>query len=234
MQYWAGDQARALQLARFIADLQSSHSEQADFMFSRRFDCPDESQGTVDYVSRKFNVHILRCPRRGQGWPGGCNELALGTLENIYHRMESGRIPHYRAVFLAESDCCPLHKDWIALLSTRWEVLARDRKICIAGAFVQGDGIHLHINGSAMVSTDLEFLKWLTKMSHCRPGVGWDYCLAKEFERRGWAAMPGMQCHWHSPPMTERRFLELLEAKVIFHHGDKSEELLKLSRKHLL
>ena len=233
LQYWGGDKYQAMELARLIADIEPTHCSAADFLFVHRFDCkPDES--TMNHVGRKFNVHKYRSPRRETGWPDGCNGLWYSTMEWVYHMIEAKKIPAYKAVLTFEADCVPLRRDWINYLSERWDELAKGGKVFIAGRKVESVGVHEHINGNAFFSCDLNFLKWVVKGTRVPPGVGWDYHLAGEFRRRGWAEIPGLECRWGTKTLTDEFLREELERGVVFLHGVKDRSALTFSRKHLL
>lgn len=231
LQYWEGDREQAMKLARFIADLQPSHSLAADFMFVRRFDCKESDSATVEHVSRKFNTHTFQCRRRGVGWPTGCNDLWAGLMENLYHRMESKMLPHYRAILTFEADCCPLTNDWIERLGKRWDSL---RGVCMAGDIVEAEHMHEHINGNCLVSTNLEFLRWISKIAVCPPRCGWDYYFAPEFKKRGWADIPEIISVWRTSGYTAKRYTQLVKDGVVFLHGVKDDSLLDMTRKYLL
>ena len=233
LQYWEGDKAQAMSLARLIADLEPKHCDFADFLFVNRFDCKQDPE-TISIVSRKFNTFKYRSPGRGIGWPDGCNALWNGTMEYCFHMMEAKKIPHYKAILTFEADCAPLRSDWIQFLSAQWDWLQQERQVFVAGCKVEAVGVHEHINGNALFSGDLEFLHWVVKRTRIPPGVGWDYWLAGEFRKKGWAELPGLECRWNTATFTEAQFKEEIERGTAFLHGVKDRSVLKMSRKLLL
>ena len=217
-----------MRLARFIADLQPGRCENADFLFVSRFDCPQDVE-TIKYVSKKFNVHHTICRRRGVGWPGGCNELWFGACEYVFHRIEEGKMPGYKAMFTFEADGVPLSRNWIARLSELW-----DQSHCyVAGALLQSPGEH--INGNCLVSCDPKFLRWVSKtIGSCPDKVGWDYYMSKAFKQWGWKELPEIVSEWQTKTFPADRFDEELQRGTIWFHGVKDNSLLSFSQKHFL
>lgn len=236
IQFWEKDRAQALAVARLLADIEPTLCNDADFLFVNRFDCAPADDATIKHVSRKFRVHNYRSPRRGVGWPNGCNELWFGTMEWFYHLAMAKKIPHYKAVLTFEADCVPLNKDWIRIFSNGWDQLQKNpkRPVYIAGKFVSAVGVHEHVNGNCFVSSRPNFLKWLIKSVGSAPAnVGWDYCMAGDFRRWGWAEMPGMACYWNTPTMSEQDLSAIKNSGVVWLHGVKDSSALLYSRKLL-
>lgn len=235
--FWAGDRDQAFKLARLLADLEPGHSELADILFVARFDCKHGEQ-TVKHVSRKFNVHTYTSKKRGVGWPAGCNSLFFGSVEWIYHKMNAGHIPRYKAVFNMGADCAPLSKDWLSQLCGGWDAAAKKKPLYAAGPLIPGSAHgREHINGDAMMlSGDLKFLKWLAMdIEDIRVPAGWDWILASEFERWGWTDFPFIKSYWRYPgqfPQSEWD-IEVFRG-ISFIHGVKGDSLLNLARKNLL
>lgn len=235
--FWDGDRAQAMQLARLLADLEPEHCKQADFLFVCRFDS-GHSLETVNYVSRKFNVHTYKSRRKETGWPRGCNALFFGMLEFVYHKMAAGQIPNYKAIFVVGPDGAPIKKNWLNYLVQAWDVANKERKIYSAGALIPA-GPHgwEHINGDAMfLSGDLAFLKWLTMdIGSVRVSAGWDWVLADGFKKWGWRNFPFVRSLWRrEPPFTQENWDAENTSGVVWIHGVKNNDLLDLSRKNLL
>jgi len=227
LQFWKGDKDQAMRLARFIADLQPGHCEIADFLFISRFDCPQDIE-TIKYVSRKFDVHHTVCRRRGVGWPGGCNELWFGACEHVYHSIESGKMPQYKAMFTFEADGVPLARNWISRFSELWD----ESKCYVAGALLDSPGIH--INGNALFACDLKFLRWVSKtIGSCSATSGWDYYLSKAFKQWGWAAIPEIVSEWQTKTFPVERFEEEIRKGTLWHHGVKDASLLDMAKNFL-
>lgn len=229
LQFWNGDKEQAMKTARLIADLQTGFSEQADFLFMARFDA-EQDHSTVTKLSSKFNTHVVtNRRRRGTGWPYGCNDLWFGTMDWVYGHKEANKIPDYKAVLTFEADAIPLSANWITQLHTEWDTA----KKFVVGALQKAPGPH--INGNAMFSGDMKFLHWVSRqVGGCSPMGGWDYLLAKEFQRRGWADAKSMRSEWQMKTMTEDRFTELLKQNVTFHHGCKDDSGIRHVRSRFL
>lgn len=228
IQFWKGDKERAMQVARLIADLEPRHSDQADFLFVSRFDCTHDDD-TVKYVSRKFNVHTYINRSRGELWPHGCNTLWFGTMDWIFSYGMAERIPPYKAVLTFEADAFPLVPNWVSMLSEEWD----QAKVKILGAMQIYPA--RHINGNAMFSCDPAFLKWIARTKGgCTPHAGWDFILADEFRRKGWADCPKMRSWWGYPTMPRETFEDLTRQGVIFFHGCKDDSIIRHVRERFL
>ena len=230
--YWAGDKDAMRTLLHLLADIEPEHNSQADLLLVNRFDCQPFETATIKHLSRKFNIRQHRSARRSVGWPRGCNSLAFGALEYFYHKMEAGLIPHYRTGFLIEADCAPLNRDWIKIFVHEWDRFKN--KVYVAGAQVEGHGVHRHINGNCFLSGDLKFLNWLVKQVGEPKSVGWDYLLAEDFRRWGAAEMPGMKCFWGTPSMDEKTLQHLQDTGTIWLHGVKNQDAIQFARKTLI
>lgn len=232
LQFWEGDKAQAMALARLLADLEPAHTGLADFIFVHRYDCePDDA--TIKYVSRRFNVFTHRSARRSTGWPRGCNGLFFGGVEYLYHMSaENARTPRYKAAFFMEADTCPLHRAWLPWLHAKWDDFKG--KASIAGVRVVGPTIAEHINGNCVLSGNLKFLHWLVKVAGEPANAGWDYALAGEFRRWGAGEIKGMEFHWKAPSMTEEDLTVLRDRGTIWLHGIKDFSALDFARKTLL
>jgi len=234
MPFWSGDKAQGMKLARLLADLEESHSKQADFLFVSRFDCKHDD-ATVKHVARKFNTHTYTSKKRGVGWPSGCNSIFFGGLEWIYHKSEAGQIPGYKAIFWMGADTAPLSRAWVSQLCVEW---GRHNNIFAAGPMVPGSAQgRTHINGDAfMFSGELKFLRWLVRdIRDIKAPVGWDWALADQFERWGWADFSFIKSYWRYPvPFTQSEWEAHTQKGVTLIHGVKDDTLLDLARKNLL
>jgi len=229
LQYWGGDRDAAMRVARFIADLEPSHSEAADILFSARFDCTHD-EAAIKYVSRKFNVHtFINKHRRAEGWPFSCNELAIGSVDYVYTMNEANKLPRYKAILLLEGDSCPLTSDWIDTLHAEWDRL-HEKGANMIGAMIppgppETGGKHIN-GGSCVMSGDPEYLHWFArKIGGCRPTAGWDWLLAPLFQNKGWAACPGMRSYWRAPSMPREFFDRIRKEGAFFVHGVKDDSI---------
>lgn len=220
LQFFAGDRQRASDLARLIADLEPRHSDKADFLFLPRFDCTPDPE-VLKYVSRKFDVRSAINRVRGAEWPHGCNTLFFGLMEWVYAHKVAKMVPDYKAILAFEADGFPLTPDWITRLSGHWD----QAKKFVVGAYQSNPAPH--INGNAMFSGDLKFLKWISReVGGCPPTVGWDYYLAASFRKWGWADCGAMRSWWNMATLDRGTFDQLLEQQVCFLHGVKDSSVI--------
>lgn len=227
LQFWEGDQARAMELARFLADLEPEKSQRADFLFVARFDCKIDP-ATVNYVARKFNVYTRTSRRRGTGWPDGCNELWFSVMEWVQSMIVTRKIPHYKAIFTCEADGCPLQQNWLEWMSLEWDRVNREKPVCIAGALVEPGP---HVNGNALITGNMSFLTWIARrVSGVRPGVGWDFCLAPDFHRIGWANIPGIKSIYNTATFSPAQYAEMIQQGWFWVHGIKDLSLIRMGR----
>lgn len=153
LQFWQGDRDKAMRLAKFIADIEPTKREDVDFLFLARHDC-DHDQITVGHVARRFNVQLLKPKTRAVGHPHACWVMFFSVLEWVYHMKAAKKCPQYKWVLCFEPDCTPISKTWIDELKEEWNRLNK--------AVVGSETFHwqMHLNGNAMYSADLNFLKW--------------------------------------------------------------------------
>lgn len=231
--FWKADRAQAMKLARLLADLEPSHSERADILFVSRFDCKHDVAAEKE-VARKFNIYSYTSTRRGVGWPMGCNSMFFGAMEWVYHKIASGKIPHYKAILLLAADSAPLKRDWIEQIDSAWDLSNKSKDIYVAGAWIPGD--HEHINGDCiMFSTKLNFLKWIAlEVQDIKYRSGWDWALADQFKQWGWADFPFIKSLWRKSDFSQAEWDVFIGAGVSWIHGVKSMSLLDLARKNLL
>jgi hypothetical protein len=236
-QSWEGDNAQAMRLARLIADLEPRHSDRADFFFCYRFDCkPDKA--TEDYVSSKFNVFSwVNRHRRGEGWPGGCNDLWFGTMDRIYDLCQAGQMPEYKAVLTCEADSSPLVPHWINSLHSEWDKMSQ-KEAKLVGHLLQyppQPQCRLHCNGNALFSGDLTYLHHLArKIGGCPPSAGWDFYLAPQLQALGWADSPAIRSYWNAQT-AQVPFLERVTNEgCVFLHGVKDYSVQEYVRNRYL
>lgn len=240
--YWEGDREQAERLADFISELEPRHSSEADFLLVCRFDS-GHTPGVVQRLGRKFNVFSYKSPLRMTGWPAGCNATWEGSIQWAWSMTEARKVPAYKAILTFEADCVPTSKDWIQRLHKEWDELQGGRwdaeknvfaPVRIAGAMVSGEGVEQHVNGNCLLSGEEKFLRWIVQKANIPATLGWDYFLRHQFEKFGWANVPGMRSLYNSHGYTEEKWQEIQDKKIFFIHGAKDATLINLARKHLL
>lgn len=229
LQWWEGDRRQAEKLARFLADIEPRHSNLADVLLVCRFDSKISADLTP-HLSRKFNTYSYKTPRSNVGWPAGCNDLWACAMEWVYHMRVAKKTPAYKAIFTFEADGGPLIPNWIAEMSAEWDRVSREKPVVMAGPLVQVPGEH--INGNALMSGDLEFLKWGVLRGNFRPRVpgGWDWVLRDTFKQMGWANIPRMRSYYNSATFTINQYLQMREEKLIWVHGIKDDSLIDMGK----
>lgn len=232
LQYWEGDRAQAMRLARFIADLQSERTNLADFLFVSRFDCPHDLD-SINYVNRKFNVYHYVSKRRGTGWPNGCNDLWFGAMEWVQSMMADRKIPAYKAVFTFEADGVPLSPNWINQMSVDWDAECKKHENYVFGALLKAPGPH--INGNAIFAGHPAFLHWVVrKVGGAPPNAGWDFVMYRDFKKWGAHNYPKLKSYWASKTFSEAEFQREIATGTVWVHGVKDDSLLNMAREKFL
>lgn len=170
LQYWSGDEARAMRVARLLADIEPARRGDVVFAFCRRFDLPmtRETWLTGLHVGQKFSVMHLASQREAVGHPDGCFGLWAGIMGALSEGWASGGL-RARSVFTIEADGVPLRKDWLdRIIAAHKETLRRGKRV--TGALME-EGLR-HINGSLISHLSL----WPDRQSlhRCPPGHAWD------------------------------------------------------------
>lgn len=161
IQYWEGDEAQAMRLARLLADIEPEAREDGTVLaLCRREDLELPSalaEETLFHCSTKFKVMRLRARRPGKGHPEGCNALAASVLDQLAIAWRAGNLGA-PSVFLMEADGCPLSADWInRLRAEHQDALLRGKRV--TGAYTEGTvPIRIpHINGSLIAHLSMWF-----------------------------------------------------------------------------
>lgn len=233
VQYWMGDEPRALALARLLATLERGDAPRADahLVLARRVDCPvsPEAERTVDRARRAFgSVHLLRSARPETGHPDGCFGLWAGAAEGLYQMLVNGVLPWTTArhAFFCEADGVPLRVDWLnRLIEAHDLTLAQNRRV--TGAVM--DWPYPHVNGNMIM--DLQVFADYPSLRECPPGVAWDlhhgpillrearasHVIRNDCGSRDWT--PGT--------------LRCVATQSAWHHGCKDDTVLQFARRLL-
>jgi hypothetical protein len=155
IQYWAGDEVRALRLARLLADIEPVFRDDVTIALCRRFDMGAESAllwETWNHCARKFRVAKFLANREGTGHPRGCNELWSSCMEHFSAKWRAGNLWAH-SIFTCEPDGVPLRADWIGRLKQA------HRRTLDAGRRITGPLMqeYPHINGSIIAHLSLWF-----------------------------------------------------------------------------
>lgn len=171
VQYWRDDEARALRLARLLADIEPVKRPDMGIALVRRFDCPasEDLQRTYYHCQAKFSVMDMATGKE-RGHPDGCNSLWAGAVGSAAAMWADGRSP-FESAFTIEHDGVPLCVDWIDRLKLEHNRTLSDEKR-VTGALMDRPGPAPHVNGSLL----LHLSTWLDRPSlHQTPrGQAWD------------------------------------------------------------
>lgn len=226
LQFWEGDKAAALDLARLIADIEPKHSDQADIILCARRDATHDPT-VVDYLSRKFNVYTHTATRGGKGWPQGPNTLFFDSMRHVI-RSVGKTMPPYRAILAMESDDVPLSRDWIRVLLDEMDKLQSN----VVGAF-QNTPVP-HCNGNCLFNGDPEFLAWLSPNLSCNVNRGWDAELFPKFAAKGFSDTLRIRSYWNIQSLDDAQFKRLVDQGTVLLHGIKSDCGRQWARRNLL
>lgn len=195
LQFWDGDRADALRLARFMADLEPTFNHKVHIMFCARFDAVHDSE-TLNYVSKKFEVSKYTSVRKGAtGWPYGCNELVHSVWHELLvrSRQDPKFLQTFSAGYFLEADNVPLRRDWLKAIMEEWET--REPHEVIMGAWHPSCSPVGHINGNMLFVPDLAGR--ISGLEGCAPNVGWDAAHVHRFSGR-WKASQLMKNWYHA------------------------------------
>lgn len=226
MQFWAGDRTQAMLALKVISDIQPSHTDDFDVMFSARWDC-EHSPRYVQEVARKFNVFTCKTKTQAAGWPHGCNYLWLESMQHIYRGMKSGEMPRYKWILCMESDDAPLSKAWLNELHSEFS----DIDMSVVGNVVPYP--KHHVNGNCMFTAHPDFGEFILGIKRL-PKVGWDYYLADRFRWWGWADTPLIRSIWGTKSAQTPYIEQLVADGVRMLHGVKDNSVLRWGQQNLL
>lgn len=180
LQYWKGDYQQAMRLARRLADIEATPRNDVAIEFVARFDAPEVCRDTLAHVKKRFPASVYRCKRRGQGHPGGPNDMVHELFGEYYRRWL--RVPGFKAavsgVFLYEADNVPTHPSWLNELIVQWQTARADGKL-IMGSWQDTGGPYGHINGNMFFVPDL--FRHVKGLEGCPSQVAWDLFHAQKF-----------------------------------------------------
>lgn len=192
LQFWSGDQSEALQLSRFLADLEPIYRDDVLLAFCRRFDVEMTAElwEVGLYCGEKFPVTHIRSERVATGHPDGCFGLWAGTAEILYRNYCTGW--PYSSAFFIEADGVPMRWDWIDYLKRAHQNNLRQGKL-VTGAW-EGPGpcYGPHVNGSLCM--EVTCVANYPSLQSCRKGIAWDYFHAEVFlkELGPWQAIENL------------------------------------------
>jgi hypothetical protein len=148
-QYYDGDVAPSMSLARLLADIEPSRRDDITLALVSQpgTQLTPLVKATADHCSAKFNVEILQSPFGGQGHPEGCTALWAGTAKLYYDKWKAGNLKSNCIFMLDANDTIPLHRDWISLsLAEHSRTLSQGKLISGTPYFLGTCPLHINPN----------------------------------------------------------------------------------------
>jgi hypothetical protein len=224
LQYFGGDYFRAMELARFIADLEPTERHDVRFLFVRRWDAakPDIPKALVD----KFDVASeVTSKYQWTGWPAGPNGIAREVLEAapFWLQRNWGPMHGIEALLMLEPDCVPFARGWLDQLIAEWQ---RAENAWQVGAWRGSGGPEGHINGNCLIRPDIRGVLPLQVITQ---HLAWDCAIA-----------PLMRNHWRTTKLIVNHFdsrnatKDAIPETAVLVHGYKDDSAMKLARHYLL
>ncbi len=224
LQYHGGDYFRAMELARFIAQLEDVPRGDVRFMFFGRWDAPSPDTDTLAALRRKFLVtHAHTSKYKWTGWPAGPNGIAREVLETAPNWLAFKRWPDVKALLMLEPDCVPFARGWLDQMVTAWR--RRDGAWQV-GAWRNSGAPEGHINGNCLIRSDIRDVLPLQVITQ---HLAWDCAIA-----------PLMRDHWRESKLFANHFQSVnatrngIHPSAVLVHGYKDNSAMKLAREILL
>jgi hypothetical protein len=231
LQFWEGDRDQANRVARMIADNEPTFRKDVEFVFVPRFDTTADAE-TVEYVSKKFPTSVFRTSRRETGWPGGCNAMWCSLAnEFLLGKHYRGDWPDVRWALTFESDCVPVHPDWINRLDAEWDLAEADGKK-VMGCWMPNGHPMGHLNGNLMISPD--FARHHSGILGCPSDRAWDVEFAPIFEPV-WRKTGLIANFYRALKVTDAQFEKVYsgDAPPVLIHGVKDSSAEDYARRKL-
>lgn len=218
IQYWAGDQEHAEEVAELICDLERVRNRDVDVLIFARHDAPAFSQTARDRLGQKFGkVMFERCRRRdATGYPFGSNSMFydMVCLFSQYPQWAND----YFAFIPLEADCCPMHPGWIGELIRAYQDAEAIGKSCTG--FLDPNPVE-HINGVAVYAIDIWKRVGTHKLSGGNPRVAYDIHQAKNILPHA-TTTPFIMFEYRKPTITaDELFSPSMPIEPALFHGVK-------------
>jgi hypothetical protein len=174
LQYCRHDEAKALRLARLLADIETERRGDVVLALCRSADCKLSSAAkrTAQYCHAKFPaVMVIQSNRAGNGHPDGPNQQWISFMETIAAERSVGRV-HAEHVFTFEPDCVPLSRDWIDRLMAEQHLTIQQGKSITAAVMRHTDHQVQHPNGNLLMH--LPYFTDHPSLHQTPPTEAWD------------------------------------------------------------
>lgn len=220
VQYWEGDRVRAGALARFMADLEPVHRDDADFLFSARFDSHHDDD-VVQSVARRFRTFTTVGKTKLMGYPAGSYGLWHDTVQCVRDRCASGEMPRYDCILTFEADCTPLSRDWVSRLLEAWKLEAEpEDRIAIGQLWFGPQCPYPHLNGNLLLSGKQEHLDKLAAWRPTNARTAWDVDIYPMLRRNGGTGTKAI-ASFYARNTHETWYKYTCGLGAAFYHGDK-------------
>lgn len=228
LQYWEGDRNLALELAMFLAEVESVKNESAVFVLIHRRDAAPPPLTVLQALREKFaGVVVVAGKDLRTGYPDGCNGLWADTIAYLYKQATPEELQGARWALTFEADCVPLRKNWIRELV---------RKSDANGAPMQGayQAAFPHLNGNMVVSTAVDVLRRVHAIQlQVPPEVPWDLWSYPHFRAIGTSDAGVVKSGWKTRTAHPSRIDELVENGFDVLHGVKDNSAMRWARSRL-
>jgi hypothetical protein len=235
LQYWDGDKDRVVELLDIYHKTIQPQNPWADLCLYARFDSSFLDEDVLNKMRQIFNkVWTFKSRTPMTGWPDGCNALWGDLVMDAWRKSietSTSKPPiwqEYKSVFAIESDTCPLHEDWLAIISKEWD----ESECSFMGAWDHRnpDYPHLqdlgHINGNAMFSMDLA--RKAPNVVASPLGQGWDTYHAPILREIGWQGTNKIRNWYHKTQITKKEYDSVKDSGAVFIHGVKDDSVRTL------
>lgn len=224
LQCWRGDQETALELTRLICDMEPERRDDVEFMIAARKGCDWKGLREIEAVAReKFKVvHVFESWGYATGWPCGCNELWIETMQHA-NTLKVTEKSKATGILTFEADCIPLAPDWIDQLIAAWNYRTYGKRVL--GSLCKEPA--LHINGNALFEVGLH--RDHPKLLDQREDQGWDYTHRKLLVGLG-ENTPLIAQKYNAPTVTLKEIKAYQEDGAVLLHGVKHGAGIQLIR----
>ena len=156
LQYYEGDQERAMSLARLLADIEPSYRDDVvlALVCQPGTRSSDLVRATMERCSRKFPIQHVVSRRGAEGWADGSGQLWAGTMEHFHGARGRAQLSFGTIFTFDGNDGVPLHNNWIDLLKEEHGNTLRMGKF-VSGELILDIPSHPHINGNMIVELSM-------------------------------------------------------------------------------
>lgn len=177
IQYYDGDKSAAEDLGALIAGLERVRNHTADIMIFRRFDALDYSNEIIARLRDKFDKVFVETSRRrdAKGYPFGPNQM-WADIVGMVSQMPQWR-DNYFAFLPLESDCVPVHPNWINELSEEFR-FSKAKNYSAIGHIHETPVKHM--NGVGVYDSLIWSIVGGNKLNGANPQVAYDIYHSKD------------------------------------------------------